>query len=75
MYTKPLAAPHAAYSVRDFCAAHNITKVFFYKLMKEGAGPRIMKVGSRTLISVEAASDWRQLMEKGAQILPPRRRA
>jgi len=26
-------------------------------------GPRLMKVGRRTLISVEAAADWRRDME------------
>lgn len=64
----------AAYSVAEFCAAHGITKVTFYKSMKEGSGPRIMKVGTRTLISAEAASDWRRQCEAGAQILPSRRR-
>lgn len=65
----------AAFTVAQFCAAHNITKVFFYKLLKQGRGPRIMKVGTRTLISVEAAADWRSRMEEGAEIMPPRRRA
>lgn len=64
----------AAYSVAEFCAAHGITKVTFYKSMKEGNGPRIMKVGARTLISAEAAADWRRQCEEGAQILPSRRR-
>lgn len=64
----------AAYSVAEFCSAHGITKVTFYKSMKEGSGPRIMKVGTRTLISAEAAADWRRQCEEGAQILPSRRR-
>lgn len=64
----------SAYSVAEFCAAHGITKVTFYKSMKEGCGPRIMKVGTRTLISAEAASDWRRQREEGAAILPSRRR-
>lgn len=67
-------ASRAAYSVAEFCAAHGITKVTFYKSMKEGRGPRIMKVGTRTLISAEAATDWRRQCEEGAQILPSRRR-
>ncbi|WP_212566890.1 hypothetical protein [Aromatoleum tolulyticum] len=45
----------------------------FYKLMKSGHGPRIMKVGTRTLISVEAAADWRRQMEEGATVMPSRR--
>ena len=40
----------AVYSVKTFCDAHDITKVTFYKLLKDGTAPRIMKVGARTLI-------------------------
>lgn len=57
-----------AFSVAQFCEGHDITKVLFYKLLKEGRGPRIMKVGTRTLISAEAAADWRREMEEGAQV-------
>ena len=60
-------APRAADSVKDFCHAHSITKVTFYKMQKEGTGPRIMKVGARTLISAEAAADWRRQCEEGQQ--------
>ncbi len=67
------ATPRGAFTVAQFCEAHSFTKVLFYKLLKEGRGPRIMKVGTRTLISVEAAADWRREMEQGATILPSRR--
>lgn len=63
-----------ALSVADFCTAHDITRPTFYEMLKRGIGPRIMKVGSRTLISVEAAADWRRAMEDGAQVLPSRRK-
>lgn len=65
--------PRAAFSVEEFCAAHTITKPFFYKLLKAGQGPRIMKCGTRTLISIEAAADWRRAMEEGAVLMPARR--
>lgn len=52
------------YTVTEFCQAHgDISKSFFYKLIKEGRGPRLMKVGNRTLITREAGADWRQAME------------
>lgn len=52
------------YTVTEFCAEHGgISRVLFYKLQKEGRGPRLMKVGRRTLISAEAAADWRRQME------------
>lgn len=66
-------AAQAVYSVKDFCAAHQISKVAFYDLLKKGIGPRIMKVGTRTLISLEAAAEWRRRMEEGAQVMPGRR--
>jgi hypothetical protein len=69
-----MPAARAAYSVRDFCVAHGITKVLFYKLIKDGVGPRIMKIGRRTLISVESATEWRRHLEETSQVLPSRRR-
>lgn len=52
-----------AYSVPEFCQQHRISRAMFYVLVRDGRGPRLMKVGKRTLISVEAAADWRKLME------------
>lgn len=52
------------YTVTEFCAEHGgISRVLFYKLLKEGRGPRLMKVGRRTMVTAEAAADWRKLME------------
>jgi hypothetical protein len=36
---------------------------FYYELVASGRGPRLMKLGRRVLISVEAGADWRQEME------------
>ena len=52
-----------AYSVPQFCSAYSISRSKFYELHKCGDGPKIMKVGSRTLISTEAADNWRKRME------------
>ena len=57
-----------AFSVAEFCEKHRITKPHLYELFKRGTGPRIMKAGRRTLISIEAAADWRRQMEQGAQL-------
>jgi hypothetical protein len=51
--------PPGAYSVEQFCRAHDISIGHFYALLKAGIGPRVMKVGIRTLISVEEAARWR----------------
>lgn len=53
----------AAMSVEEFCEMHDIGRTTFFRLEKERKGPRIMKVGRRTLISAEAAAEWRARME------------
>jgi hypothetical protein len=53
-----LATP-LAFSVEEFCKAHGISIGHFYALLKAGLGPRVMKVGLRTLISAEEAARWR----------------
>jgi predicted DNA-binding transcriptional regulator AlpA len=66
----PLAAvrprtptPRLALSIPEFCEAHGISEGFFYKLKKQGEGPREMKVGARTLITLESAAEWRRKRE------------
>jgi hypothetical protein len=53
-----------AFSIRAFCDRHSISESFFHKLQSLGLGPAIMKVGSRTLISREAAATWRRTRER-----------
>lgn len=58
MFVKPSS------TIAEFCFEHgNISKSFFHKLVNEGKGPRLMKIGRRTLISAEAAAAWRAQME------------
>ncbi|SHM06633.1 hypothetical protein SAMN05444159_7581 [Bradyrhizobium lablabi] len=60
----PGAAPgRKAFSVDQFCSDHGISRATFYNLRQRGKGPTEMKVGTRTLISVEAAAEWRRRME------------
>ena len=51
-----------AYGIEAFCRAHQISRPFLYTLWKRGEGPEVMKLGSRTLITVEAAAKWRERM-------------
>jgi len=62
----PICGPPLAMSIRAFCAQHGISEDMFYKMKREGWGPATMKVGSRTLISHEAAADWRREREEAA---------
>jgi predicted DNA-binding transcriptional regulator AlpA len=59
----PPQTPRLALSIPEFCKAHGISEGFFYKLKKQGEGPREMKVGARTLISFESAAEWRRARE------------
>lgn len=52
-----------AYSVEQFCHRHNISRSTFYLLVRKAQGPRTFKIGARTLISREAAADWRRSRE------------
>lgn len=55
------------FDVRTFCESNKIGRAFFYQLQKSGNGPRIMKVGRRTLITPEAVAEWRKKMEAGSE--------
>ena len=57
----------AAFSVAEFCREHGISRGLFYNMLREGRGPAVIKAGRRTLISREAAEQWRRRMEGAAQ--------
>ena len=57
-------ADHAdAYSIDEFCARHRISPQLFYKLRPQGLMPLTFNVGTRVLISREAAAAWRRERE------------
>lgn len=56
-------APAAVYTIPEFCSAHRISPAMFYKMKNAGIGPRELRVGSRRLITFEAAADWRRARE------------
>ena len=51
-----------AYSITEFCRSHGFSRASYYNLPLEDR-PREMRVGSRKLISREAAAAWRARME------------
>jgi predicted DNA-binding transcriptional regulator AlpA len=61
LYADPLA-----FSIPEFCRRHGISRAHFYNLFKSGHAPALMRVGRRTLISAEAAAEWRRRMEQVA---------
>ena len=66
---KPInAADHAdAYSIDEFCARHRISPQLFYKLKPQGLMPVTFNVGTRVLISREAAAAWRRERENATR--------
>lgn len=55
--------PRPASSINKFCANNGFCRSYFYKLVKSGNGPRIIKLGRRVIITAEAEDDWRLAME------------
>jgi hypothetical protein len=62
-----VAEPALAFSIAEFCSLHRISRPYFYKIRNRGLGPKVMVVGGRTLISVEAATAWRREREAATQ--------
>jgi predicted DNA-binding transcriptional regulator AlpA len=54
-------------TIPEFCHCESISKALLYKLWKQGKGPERYKIGRRTLISINAASEWRMKLEKLSQ--------
>jgi hypothetical protein len=52
-----------ALSIPEFCLRNSISTALFFKLAREGRGPRVMRAGRRTLVTKEAAAAWRRTLE------------
>jgi hypothetical protein len=52
-----------AYSIAQFCARHGLSVQSFYKFKDQGLMPDTFRVGTRVLISREAAKRWRRACE------------
>ena len=50
-------------TINDFCESNKISRSMFYKLLRQGKGPRLMKVGRKRLVTPEAAAAWRETMQ------------
>ena len=62
-------------SVPVFLAEHGISRSLFYRLVHQGRGPRITKIAGRTMITAEAAAEWRARMERETEQVSPRPKA
>ncbi|MET4152005.1 hypothetical protein [Bradyrhizobium barranii] len=55
--------PRGAYSLDEFCAAHNLSMGLYRKMRQLGFGPKETRVLRRVLVTVEAAEVWRRERE------------
>ena len=46
------------YAIHDFLNAYPISKASLYRLWRKGRGPKIIRIGHRTFISVKSAEEW-----------------
>jgi hypothetical protein len=54
-----------AFTVNEFCARHRISVQLYYKNRQQM--PRTFRIGTRVLISKEAAAAWRRQREQAAE--------
>ena len=56
-----------SFTLKEFQRRHNLSESQFFKLCREGRGPRLMRVGSvGKRVSREADRDWIAAREQGA---------
>ena len=60
----PPLLERAAYTIREFCDAHRISKSTYYNLRKQDLGPDEARVRDRVIITMEAAARWRKARER-----------
>jgi hypothetical protein len=53
----------AAYTVNEFCDAHRISRSKLYQLWATRSGPRFIQIGTKRIITTEAAAKWRHAGE------------
>jgi hypothetical protein len=62
---------NGAFSVRRWCQYRGICPATFYNRLPHGEMPATLKVGRRTIITVEADKEWRRRMERVAEPKEP----
>jgi excisionase family DNA binding protein len=45
-------------TIKDICTQHGISKQLYYKLVREGKGPKSFKMGRAVRITETAANEW-----------------
>jgi hypothetical protein len=56
-----------AYTISEFTQTHSMSMSTFYKDQRAGRGPDVIFVGNKSLVTEEAAAEWRQRMAARAK--------
>ena len=56
-----------SYTIPEFCEAERFSQSFYFKIRKQGLGPREMRIGSAVRISEEARLEWRREREQASR--------
>jgi predicted DNA-binding transcriptional regulator AlpA len=54
------------FTIDDVCTEHGISRQLFYKMQREGRGPKTFKIGRSVRISEHAANEWIATLEAAA---------
>jgi hypothetical protein len=52
-----------AFTISEFCEAHRVSKSWLYQQWTLGRGPRVKQIGTKKIITVEDAAEWRRQRE------------
>src|SRR5262245_53391687 len=63
--------PGDAHTIPSFCESNAISESTYYKLKRQGRGPREIEIDKRVIITPEAQADWRR--EREAETVAKRR--
>jgi hypothetical protein len=63
----PQPPPKKAYTIPEFAQTHSLSMSSFYKEQRAGRGPEVIFVGNKSLVTEEAAAEWRQRMAARAK--------
>ena len=55
--------PGDAHTRLSFCSSNKISESFYFKLKRQGKGPREIELDRRIIITPEAERDWRAVRE------------
>jgi hypothetical protein len=65
--------PGDAHTRPSFCASNQISESLYFKLKRQGRGPREIELDGRIIITPEAEADWRR--EREAETMAKRQQA